>query len=277
MIYQRRFYLLVAFILLSSACSTPMPEGRPESPTAQGAHQTAQPRISPQQPPHPGSPPTVPALTFPSPLILFVSYFEDRAAQPELRWWREGLAEMLIAELSRRPDLIVIQRERVDEVIREQSLAPSGRITDETGLRIGQVLGATVLVTGRLTVPNGNVRLDARLIEIEQRTVLGTASAEGPIDHAPAVATELVERVLRLLPGPSKPLIRCEVRVPNDAYRHPWHMVPDLNPNRSPDSACIPSRSTAWTTHGSGGTRAAEDFPSGIVRHAHELVAIALR
>ncbi len=155
-----------------------------------------------------------PIAQFPSPLILSILYFEDRAARVELRWLQKGLPDMLVAELSSRPDLIVVQRERLDEVMREQSLQVSGRIADETGVRIGQLLGATVLVTGSLAVVKEQLRLDAQLIEVERGAVLGTASAEGPIDHAPAVATELVQKVLRLLPGRDASLSKRPVVTP---------------------------------------------------------------
>lgn len=119
---------------------------------------------------------------------------------------------MLVAELSRRPDLILLRQERLDEAIRDRSLPPTGRIADETRLQIGRVLGATVLVSGSLTVGKGNVRFDSRLIDVEEGTVLGTATSEGSIDHAPAVATELARKIVRLLPDPDNGVVDTRSR-----------------------------------------------------------------
>lgn len=189
-----------------------MPQGGAESTEAQPAPQTARSRISPQHSAEPGLPSPGPAIPFPSPLILLVLDFEDRAARIELRWLPKELTDMLVAELSRRPDLILLRQERLDEAIRDRSLPPTGRIADETRLQIGRVLGATVLVSGSLTVGKGNVRFDSRLIDVEEGTVLGTATSEGSIDHAPAVATELARKIVRLLPDPDNGVVDTRSR-----------------------------------------------------------------
>lgn len=138
------------------------------------------------------------SMSFPSPLVLSVLSFEDRTRLPELAWLRKGLADMLVAELARDPSLIVVQRDRVEEIIREQALQLSGRVADETAVRIGRLAGATVLITGSVTAIGDRIRMDAQLVGVEQGRVLGTAVVEGPLTSVPSVTRAFVSKVPKL-------------------------------------------------------------------------------
>ena len=144
------------------------------------------------------SAPTHSRIQFPTPTVLSIFSFEDRTGKPELAWLRTGMVDMLIAELTNNPSLIIVQRERVDEIIREQAFQLSGRVTDESTVKIGRLIGANVLVAGRMIVADGSLRLDAQLIGIEQGTVLGAVSADGRLDDVATVARLLVARLQAL-------------------------------------------------------------------------------
>lgn len=156
-------------------------------------------------------PPSAPAATsasasgaaasrFPANLVLSVLYFDDRTGQSDLAWLRKGMADMLVAELARMPSVMVMQRDRMEEVFREQAFQLSGRVADESVVRVGRIAGATVIVTGSVSVADGKLRIDAQLQGVEQGTILGTASAEGKLTEVSATARALVGKVVELLP-----------------------------------------------------------------------------
>nr|MBI3612537.1 hypothetical protein [Nitrospirota bacterium] len=138
---------------------------------------------------------------FPASLVLSVLYFEDRTKIPDLAWLRRGMADMLVAEFARNPSLVVVQRERLEEVFREQAFQLSGRVADESSVRVGRMTGATVLVSGSMSYVDGQVRIDAQLMGVEQGIILGTASAQGPASDVSATARSLVAKVVELLPS----------------------------------------------------------------------------
>ncbi|MEW6542345.1 MAG: CsgG/HfaB family protein [Nitrospirota bacterium] len=142
-----------------------------------------------------------PAARFPSSLVLSVLYFDDRTRTADLAWLRKGLPDMLVAELARVPNVMVVQRERLEEVVREQAFQLSGRVADESAVRIGRLAGATVLVTGSVTLAEGLLRMDAQLLGVEEGTVLGVAGAEGRPDEVSTVARSLVGKVIELIPA----------------------------------------------------------------------------
>jgi TolB-like protein len=142
-------------------------------------------------------------IQFPTPTVLSIFSFGDRTGKPELAWLRTGMVDMLIAELANNPSLIIVQRERVDEIVREQAFQLSGRVTDESTVKIGRLIGANVLVTGRMIVADGLLRLDAQLIGVEQGTVLGAVSAEGRLNDVATAARLLVAKVRGLFSTPA--------------------------------------------------------------------------
>jgi TolB-like protein len=138
---------------------------------------------------------------FPVPTIMSIFSFEDRTGKPELAWLRTGLVDMLIVELANNPSLTIVQRERVDEIIREQAFQLSGRVTDQSTVKVGRLIGANVLMTGRMNVVDGTLRLDAQIVGVEQGVVLGAVAAEGSFNDVAAVVRLLIAKLHALFPA----------------------------------------------------------------------------
>ena len=87
-------------------------------------------------------------------LRIAVTAFENKVKMP---WWDaswrigEGLAEMLTTELMRTGRFIVVERQGLGDVVREQELGQSGLMRRETAAPTGQLLGAQVVVRGAIT------------------------------------------------------------------------------------------------------------------------------
>jgi curli biogenesis system outer membrane secretion channel CsgG len=63
----------------------------------------------------------------------------------------DGMAEMLANALFATNRYIVLERQSLDEVIKEQDLGASGRVKRETAPRIGEIEGADLLIEGTIT------------------------------------------------------------------------------------------------------------------------------
>ena len=63
----------------------------------------------------------------------------------------DGMAEMLGNALFATNRYIVLERQSLDEVIKEQDLGASGRVKKETAARIGEIEGADLLIEGTIT------------------------------------------------------------------------------------------------------------------------------
>ncbi len=63
----------------------------------------------------------------------------------------DGMAEMLANALFSTNRYIVLERQSLDDVIREQDLGASGRVKKETAVRMGEIEGADLLIEGTIT------------------------------------------------------------------------------------------------------------------------------
>jgi TolB-like protein len=92
----------------------------------------------------------------------------------------KGIADILITDLLRNPSLRVIDRDRLQDVLEEQDLSQTGRVDEETAVRVGRLLGAGHIVVGGFFVDrSGNVRLDARAVEVETSRIAFATSVPG--------------------------------------------------------------------------------------------------
>ncbi len=144
--------------------------------------------------------------SLPEPLVVSVLNFEDRIYLPGFNWVRKGLADMLITDLRQGVGVEMVQRERLEDVMREQSLQAAGRIEDKTAVRVGRLTGATVMLLGSATRVGDILRLDAHLLDVERGTVLGAASVAGPLDDVLSLEKQLASRLLRLLQRAPRPI-----------------------------------------------------------------------
>lgn len=104
-------------------------------------------------------------------LIPFYSYAQDEKRMAVLdfestnrisNWWSsyewgsnfkpgEAIAAALTSRLAKSSKFIIVEREQLDSVLKEQQLGESGAISPETASDTGRLLGARYLVTGIVT------------------------------------------------------------------------------------------------------------------------------
>ena len=160
----------------------------------------------------------------------------------------EQVTLLLGVELSTDPTVVLVERAEVDKVLAEQELTLTGAIEGESAAKVGQLLGAKILVTGRLMEIGKKRMAIAKMIGVETGgTVAISASFEGDegvADAAKQLAAgiqkqlaeskskfvadvetwdECITRLKALLPA-GKALPRVKVSIPE---QHLTRAVPD--------------------------------------------------
>jgi curli biogenesis system outer membrane secretion channel CsgG len=83
---------------------------------------------------------------------IAVSQFKDKTGKG---WWTgaigDGMADMLSTALFHSNRYIVLERQQVSDVLREQDLGAAGRIKKGTEAPVGEIEGAELLITGAVT------------------------------------------------------------------------------------------------------------------------------
>ncbi len=94
---------------------------------------------------------------------VVVMYFENRASDPKLDWLREGLADMLIAGLSRSQRLTLLSRQQLTALLSHMGQQTAAPIKLEDGLEIARRAQAEMMILGGFARLGDKVRIDVTL------------------------------------------------------------------------------------------------------------------
>jgi hypothetical protein len=81
-----------------------------------------------------------------------------------------------LEHILRRQGFVIIDRSELDRIRAEQRFGTSGEVDDNTAARIGNIAGASVVITGRVDGDGNLRRLRLRALNTDNGQVVGTAS-----------------------------------------------------------------------------------------------------
>ena len=170
-------------------------------------------------------------------IVLVVSSFDVTGVAGEDASTGALLADLLSAELSNRDALQVVERGQFENLLAEQSLNRSGVLATETAAKVGCLLGAQVLITGRAFSLNRRLIVTARMI----RTDTGVVSAvvdEGDVARDPSDVARVLARKI------SQHLSRDQTRLPPRGSGPSAEKAPPEEPHVDRGDGETPSRVT---------------------------------
>ena len=92
------------------------------------------------------------------------------------------VSEMLTTSFVNSESFKIIEREQLQKVVQEFQLSQSGIIDTSYAKQIGKITGADAIVTGSVTKIGNDLRLDARIIDVESGIILTAEKSEGKVD-----------------------------------------------------------------------------------------------
>jgi TolB-like protein len=110
---------------------------------------------------------------------IAILYFDNGSDNAELSRLRKGLADMLISDLSKIKMLNVIERARLEEILKEQKLNNSKEFDASTATKVGKLLGVQYILTGAFFDLMGSMRMDARIIGVETGKIIKSEGIDG--------------------------------------------------------------------------------------------------
>lgn len=132
-----------------------------------------------------------------------------------------ALTTMLTNELSARPSLTIVERQKLRAVIEEQNLSSSGMVSAATSIQIGKLTGAQYLITGTITAFENQVETKTK------RGFMGYGAGVESISHGGYLAVDLRVidtttgeiRYSRTIEGRTPPSDNKNVRSQNNSMR----------------------------------------------------------
>ena len=119
----------------------------------------------------------------PAPNSVAVFPFRVVGTDSTLEPLQAALADMIITDLGLSNALVSVERVRVQSLLNEMVLASAGFTDQATGARAGRLLRAENVVQGVLSsAGDGQLRLDAAVLDTEQRVARSDISQQGSLE-----------------------------------------------------------------------------------------------
>ncbi len=141
-----------------------------------------------------------PAPKPPQVLTVAVLPFEDHSIShsPETLGLARTVADRISEQLFGVSGISLIDRESIDQLLSELSLSSKGITNEEGRLQLGQLLGVHYLLMGEYSEIFGNLRLDARFVEVQSGEIVGSYSMNGTVAERPILERSFSEKTSRL-------------------------------------------------------------------------------
>lgn len=111
-----------------------------------------------------------------------------------------GLAELLANDLARSSRLTVVERLRVDAVLRELRLSTTGVVDSASATRVGRLIGARRLIVGGVRqLPGGDLQITARVADVMTNGVTTAVSARAPLARIIDAESQLAFQIFNAL------------------------------------------------------------------------------
>lgn len=152
---------------------------------------------------HPAAAQSPAPATSPLPLAVLDFQGGDRSLE------KKGVevALLLNALLSIQPDVFLVERQEMEKLLGEQELGLSGNVAPDTAARVGALVGAKVLVTGRVFESGGKAYLVAKVMGTETGRVFGAMATTPSLEKLDAPVAELAEKIAATLAAQSPALV----------------------------------------------------------------------
>jgi TolB-like protein len=105
-------------------------------------------------------------------VTVAISDFQNQTGKFYLDAWGKQIPEFLKSELSRSPELTLLERKNLKAVLEEQALTMAGLVDSATAQQVGKLAGAQYLITGTITEVGSRVRIDAKIVNVTSGKVI---------------------------------------------------------------------------------------------------------
>lgn len=131
--------------------------------------------------------------------VVSVLYFETATKDPELEPMSKGLADLLLTDLVAWNGVRVVERSRLEDVLKELDFQQTKYVDKKSAAKLGQVLGATHLVYGTIVSAGDRLEVTARLVNARDGEVVA-AVKEGDekdkiFDVEQRLAADLMQKI----------------------------------------------------------------------------------
>jgi hypothetical protein len=119
----------------------------------------------------------------------------------------KDVAVLLNAKLSESPNLILVERQEIDKALSEIELSFSGLVTPDSAARVGNLIGAKVLVTGRVFESSKKIFIVSKVIGTETGRVYAETVTIPTMEDLEGGMQQMAQKVDAIVNGRYETLI----------------------------------------------------------------------
>ncbi|HQI02038.1 MAG TPA: CsgG/HfaB family protein [Deltaproteobacteria bacterium] len=146
-----------------------------------------------------GIPAAVPKSERPALAILKFINTSSQKGGERFRPWEYGIPAMLTTDLEQTSMFIMVERLRLNDILREHEMQQAGLTDPATALAVGKLATAKYVLSGTFMVTGQELRIHVQVFSVEGGTLLGEASAKGRVDRFFLVEKDAFVKVTRVL------------------------------------------------------------------------------
>lgn len=139
---------------------------------------------------------------------LAVLPFKNNIQDDDLAWLGAGLADLLTTNFAQIPDMLVVGRQTLYDLLLEEGRSEEEEIPQSLALSLARTAGARMMLWGTVTGTPDDMRIDAQMTELENGTILFAESVRG--SDVFALVDSLTQKLARRLGGDrsTPPMVR---------------------------------------------------------------------
>jgi len=111
-----------------------------------------------------------------------VLYFDNYTGKSDYDALGKGIASMMISDLSSVPEIQLVERDRMQDVVKELDAQHTRYFDSTTAVKTGRLLGSQYIVVGSFAALEPKMKIDTRVVSVETGAIVKTAQVTGDQD-----------------------------------------------------------------------------------------------
>ena len=154
----------------------------------------------------PSAKPTVPVVS------LAIMPFRNASGDSSVNWMGVTVAEMLNMDMGESASLRTVPSDRVNQILRDQRVAPDAILSPETLRRVAEFTGADRLLWGQYLKLGDQIRIDATLQDLKQHHNFALKAEAASEKDLPKALQQLAESVQKSLELPAESIKELQAK-----------------------------------------------------------------
>ena len=122
------------------------------------------------------------SLSVPARKTVAVLYFDNNTGKTDYDPLGKGIAAMMISDLSAVEEIQLVERERMQDLVKELEVQHTRYFDSTTAVKVGRMTGAEYIVVGSFAALQPKMRIDTRVVRVGTGEIVKTAQVTGDED-----------------------------------------------------------------------------------------------